>query len=91
MRGRQLDGCKFTKQFPIGSVVADFACRSAKLVVDGEQHDMQRRADAQRTRMIESYGYKLLRYWNSDISGNLEGVLADILRHLRIASGEPSP
>jgi BirA family biotin operon repressor/biotin-[acetyl-CoA-carboxylase] ligase len=39
LRGQQL-GAKFTKQFPIGNAVADFACRSARLVVeiDGGQH-----------------------------------------------------
>jgi very-short-patch-repair endonuclease len=86
LRQEQL-GHKFTKQFPIGNAVADFACRRAKLVVelDGGQHDLAADADTERTRMIEAHGYSVVRYWNSDVLENLDGVLEDILRHVRIA------
>lgn len=86
LRGRQL-GRSFTKQFPIGKAVADFACRRAKLIIelDGGQHDLAADADAERTRMIEAHGYTVIRYWNSEVMENLDGVLEDILRHLRIA------
>jgi very-short-patch-repair endonuclease len=86
LRGSQL-GHSFTKQFPIGKAVADFACRRAKLVVelDGGQHALSPEEDAVRTRMIEAHGYTVIRYWNSDVTENLDGVLQDILRHLRIA------
>ena len=90
LRAGQLDGRSFTKQFPIGEAVADFACRSAKLVVelDGGQHAMATEDDAARTRLIEAHGYRVIRYWNSDVMENLDGVLEDILRNLRIASNE---
>jgi very-short-patch-repair endonuclease len=86
LRRRQL-GHSFTKQFPVGNAVGDFACRSAKLIIelDGGQHDLAAEEDAERTRMIEAHGYTVIRYWNSDIMENLDGVLQDILRHLRIA------
>lgn len=86
LRGAQL-GHSFTKQFPIGKAVADFACRSAKLVVelDGGQHAGSPEEDAERTRMIEAHGYSVIRYWNSDVMENINGVLEDILRHLSIA------
>jgi very-short-patch-repair endonuclease len=51
----------------------------------GGQHDRLARADAARTQMIEAYGYKVIRYWNSEVMENLDGVLEDILRHLNIA------
>ena len=87
LRRGQLEGCPFTTQFQIGGRVADFACRSARLIVelDGGQHDAAAEADAERTRLIEAHGYKVIRYWNSEVMENLDGVLADILRHLRIA------
>ena len=90
LRGGKLDGRKFTKQFPIGPHVADFACRSPKLVVelDGGQHSDAAEADAARTRTIESYGYTVIRFWNSEVTENLDGVLEEILRTLRIASAE---
>ena len=86
LRGEQL-GAKFTKQFSIGNAVADFACRNAKLIVelDGGQHDRLVKADAVRTRMIEDHGYSVIRYWDSDVMENLDGVLQDILRNLDIA------
>lgn len=90
LRASQLEGRSFTKQFPIGLAVADFACRSAKLVIelDGGQHDAEREADAARTQLIEAHGYRVIRYWNSEVMENLDGVLEDIREQLRIASNE---
>ena len=53
LRRGQLDGCRFTTQFQIGGKVADFACRSARLVVelDGGQHAEAIEADEERTRI----------------------------------------
>ena len=87
LRRGQLDGCRFTTQFQIGGKVADFACRSARLVVelDGGQHAKAIEADEERTRIIEAHGYKVIRYWNNDVMENLDGVLEDIRNHLRIA------
>jgi BirA family biotin operon repressor/biotin-[acetyl-CoA-carboxylase] ligase len=85
---RQLGGHKFTQQFPIGGAVVDFACRSAKLAVelDGGQHDLGAEEDARRTERLEAHGYRVIRYWNSDVMENLDGVLEDLLRHLSIAT-----
>ena len=43
LRGRQIEGAKFVRQFPIGPYVADFACRSARLVIelDGGVHRLR--------------------------------------------------
>ena len=88
LRGGQVEGRQFTKQFPIGNAVVDFACRGAKLVVelDGGQHAVAKDMDQARTRMIEAHGYRVIRYWNSEVMENLDGVLEDLLRNLRIAS-----
>ncbi len=87
LRGHQLEGRKFVRQLPIGNAVADFACRSAKLVIelDGGQHATAEAADAARTRMIEAHGYKVIRFWNNDVIDNIEGVLETIGRHIGIA------
>src|SRR4051812_1919230 len=88
LRARQIEGHKFVAQFQVGGAIADFACRRAKLVVelDGGQHAEAAEADAERTRIIEEHGYKLIRFWNSDVTENLDGVLETILQELRIAS-----
>ncbi len=80
LRARQLEGAKFTRQFPIGPHIADFACRDAHLVVelDGGQHTPE--TDAPRTEAIEAFGYRIIRFWNNDVLANTEGVL-EVIRH----------
>ncbi len=75
LRNRQLDGAKFRRQQPIGPFIADFVCQEHRLVVevDGGQH-AESKADARRTAFLESEGYRVLRFWNNDILGNLDGV-----------------
>ena len=79
LRSRQLEGAKFVRQHPIGPYVADFCCRSARLVIelDGGQHAEGAR-DAERTRIIEANGYTVLRFWNNDVFDNLDGALMEI-------------
>ena len=79
-------GSGFRRQFPIAGYVADFACRSAKLVVevDGGQH-AESAADAARTRMIEAHGYRVIRFWNNDVLANTDGVVQVIIAELEIA------
>ena len=82
---RQLGGYKFSRQIPVAGFVCDFVCREAKLVVelDGGQHDRQAASDASRSRMIGDEGYRVIRFWNHDVLGNVEGVLQAILAALQ--------
>jgi very-short-patch-repair endonuclease len=79
-----LTGSHFRRQALVGQFIVDFASRRAKLVIelDGGQHDWQQASDALRTRQIEAAGYSILRFWNNDVLGNLEGVLSEIQRAL---------
>jgi len=88
----KLVGSHFRRQVVIGPFIVDFASRRAKLVIelDGGQHDWQQASDASRTRRIEAAGYRVLRFWNNDVLGNLEGVLSEIQRALP-ATPDPSP
>ncbi|MEP6868947.1 MAG: DUF559 domain-containing protein [Novosphingobium sp.] len=85
LRGKQL-GVQFTREFPIGRHVVDFACRRAKLVVeaDGGQH-ADNVDDEARTRLIEAHGYTVIRFWNNDILSNTDGVIQMIVEALDIA------
>jgi very-short-patch-repair endonuclease len=87
-----LTGSHFRRQALVGPFIVDFASRKAKLVIelDGGQHDWQQESDAQRTRRIEAAGYRVLRFWNNDVIGNLEGVLSEIQRVLP-PTPDPSP
>jgi very-short-patch-repair endonuclease len=79
IRNRQLDGYKFARQAPIGAYVCDFVCREKLIVieVDGGQH-AESAADAIRDRYLNTEGYRVLRFWNNDVLGNLDGVLITI-------------
>ena len=92
LRRAQLCGLAFTRQLPIAGHFADFACRSAKLVVelDGSQHAEMSEGDAQRTRRIEAAGYRVLRFWNNDLTSNMDGVLTAILA-AAFPNGEREP
>jgi adenine-specific DNA-methyltransferase len=82
LRGRQLGGFKFKRQWTLGPFVADFCCWEQRLVVevDGGQHGEER--DASRTAWLEGHGYRVIRFWNDEVMGNLEGVLQAILQEL---------
>lgn len=78
------------KQVPIGPYFADFLSHSAKLIVevDGGQHATAVGNDAVRTRFLESHGFKVLRFWNNDVLGNVDGVLESIVDSLPSGRGD---
>ncbi len=89
LRASRFEGVKFTRQFPIGNFIADFACRSLRLAIelDGGQHS-DSPADAGRTRIIEAHGYRVIRFWNHEVFENLDGVLTVIAEEIAIALNE---
>ena len=92
LRQSQVSGHKFTRQLPIGPYVADFCCRERMLVVevDGGQHDEGAAADATRTAKIEARGFRVIRFWNTDVLNNMDGVLMQITATLE-AQARPTP
>jgi very-short-patch-repair endonuclease len=83
IRNRQIVGHKFVRQEPIEGYVCDFVSREIRLVVevDGGQHN-ESAADAIRDRRLGEAGYSVLRFWNNDVLGNIEGVLVTIQAEL---------
>lgn len=74
LRARQMEGAKFRRQQPVGTYIVDFLCAEAMLVVevDGGQHVEER--DSGRTADLEALGYCVIRFWNHEVLGNLDGV-----------------
>lgn len=79
---------RFTRQLVIGGFIADFACRSHKLAIeiDGAQH-VDNAHDAERTTTLEAAGWQVLRFWNGDVRGNVEGVMAAIAAAVALRGG----
>jgi very-short-patch-repair endonuclease len=81
LRNKQL-GVDFRRQHPAGPYVLDFYCPALCLAIelDGGQHGQSSHArrDETHTRWLAERNVSLLRYWNSDVTQNLSGVLEDI-------------
>ncbi len=86
LRKRQICSCKFRKQSPIGRYIVDFVCNKKKLIIeiDGGQHAENEEYDKQRTEWLESQGYTVVRFWNTDVLQNIDGVLESLISHLQI-------
>jgi very-short-patch-repair endonuclease len=85
LRARRLGGHKFVRQEPIGPFIVDFVCRERRLVieVDGSQHAESKR-DAARDKWLVDHGYRVLRFWNNEVFGNIDGVLETIVTALAV-------
>ena len=91
LRRKQIEGCRFRRQVP--PFVADFACHSARLIieVDGGQHGVRVEHDARRTQWLQQYGWRVLRFWNADVLLEPENVLETIRLLLIDPPPQPSP
>ena len=92
LRNRQLAGCKFRRQVPLGDYIVDFVCYERDLVVeiDGGYHQMRTTEDAERTACLESQGFRVVRFWNNQVLSEPEAVLEAILLELQ-REDSPSP
>lgn len=75
-------GFKFFRQYSIDGYVVDFYCPERRLAIeiDGGYHLVlgAKKYDSYRTRYLEAYNIKVVRFWNSDVKNNIKEVLADI-------------
>jgi very-short-patch-repair endonuclease len=94
LRRNQVAGLKFRQQHPVGRFVLDFYCASCKLAVevDGDVHHEQTERDAERTKVLERYGYRVLRFRNEQVLQELPKVVQEIaaVATARIRAPEPA-
>jgi very-short-patch-repair endonuclease len=94
LRRRSIAGLRFRRQVPIGRFIADFACISARLIIeiDGDQHalEIQKARDAKRTQALEGAGWRVVRFWSSELFEDMERVVERI-RELVDADHVSSP
>ncbi len=81
LRARQFGGWKFRRQVPVIGYVADFACLEARLIIelDGGQHAETVERDEHRTKLLEQAGFRVLRFWNVQLTEDLAGVIEHAL------------
>jgi very-short-patch-repair endonuclease len=87
LRGRRLAQWKFRRQHPIDKYIIDFVTIEGKLLVevDGATHgtELEIARDAERTKLLEAFGFHVVRVSNIDVYENLDGVLEMIDQTLR--------
>jgi very-short-patch-repair endonuclease len=85
-------GFQFRRQAPIGPYIVDFVSFKSRLVIeaDGGQHGMSKGVETDQSRdgFLRSQGFQVLRFWNSDIDANLEGVMETIFSALKRNTAE---
>ncbi len=83
LRDRKLGGLKFRRQVPIGDRIVDFFCAEAHLAIelDGSGHTRHftEVSDLDRAIDLHEKGIRIIRFFNSQIDENLDGVLNAIL------------
>jgi very-short-patch-repair endonuclease len=84
LRMQQVEGVRFRRQHAIGSYIVDFCAPRQKLVVevDGGQHLEQENYDGERTAYLDAKGYRVIRFWNNEVSQQMDAVLRVILEAL---------
>jgi very-short-patch-repair endonuclease len=84
-------GTHFRRQAPIGPYIVDFFCPAAHLIIelDGGHHneDETAKRDRERQLWLEREGYRVVRFWNSEIIGDLTAVLERIYQELHGSPG----
>ena len=74
-------GVNFRRQHAVDNYIPDFVCIEKKLIIelDGSQHLEQEEYDEERTKYLNLLGYKVIRFWNNEVTNNIDGVILAIL------------
>ena len=87
LRKRGVEGRKFRRQCPLGPYFADFVCLSDRLIIelDGAHHDLpeQARHDRIRTIWLRRQRFRVLRFKNEEVLGELHIVRLTIAQALK--------
>ena len=88
VRAHRFYGYHFRRQYKMGNYIVDFICKTKKIIIeiDGGQHNSPETMeyDKNRTKYLNSFGYKVVRIWNNEIDENLEGVFLRLKKEFEI-------
>jgi very-short-patch-repair endonuclease len=86
LRGRKILNLKFRRQEQISDYIVDFVCYERKFIIelDGGHHnqDETREKDIKRQNWLIDEGFTVIRFWNSEVLKNINGVLQTIKEKL---------
>ena len=87
LKNRQLEGRKFRRQFSVHLYILDFFCPEENLCIELDGHDHfteeGRIKDEERDTKLKLQGITVLRFENSGVWNNLQGILEEIKRHFK--------
>ena len=85
LRAHRMGGVHFRPQHAIGNYIVDFCAPRKKLIIelDGSQHLEQHEYDEERSVLLKSKGYRILRFWNNDVMNDTDSVLTVIWDNLK--------
>ncbi|HEY0092656.1 MAG TPA: dihydropteroate synthase, partial [Flavobacterium sp.] len=82
LSAKKLKDFKFRRQHIIGNYIADFICLKENLIIelDGLIHQLPESVtnDEERTKWLNSEGYRVIRFKNDEVAHNIEKVTARI-------------
>ncbi len=84
LRGNKL-GSHFRRQQVIAGFIVDFYCHTAGLVIelDGDIHREQQEYDAERDKILEGMGLRVIRFRNDEVLLNLPRVRTQLKEEIR--------
>lgn len=84
LRNKEFESYKFIRQKQLDNFIVDFYCSKLLLIIeiDGDSHTEQIDYDILRTKKLNSYGIKIVRYTNLEVINNIEGVYDDLKRRI---------
>ena len=77
LKSKKMMGYDFHRQKPLGNFIVDFFSPKLNLIieVDGVTHDHKMQKDINRQIILESMSLSVIRFLDSDVKNNLNGVL----------------
>ncbi len=77
LKQKQVSGCDFDRQRPIGNYIVDFYCKDLSLAIeiDGDTHIYRYDYDDERQRNLEKLGVKFLRFEDIEVRKNMNDVI----------------
>jgi very-short-patch-repair endonuclease len=94
LKGKQLNGFDFHRQKPLLDYIVDFYCAELSLVIelDGYSHHFEetQQKDQLKQKLLEDVGLTVLRFTDSEVMNDLQGVIRVLERFVLEHTPNPS-